>query len=212
LNCCIKEEEPSSANTLAILVVARTVFPVVVENRIQSTMSTSEASPPEAAPANKTDELLKVVDDQEQFEMFQSAIAIDDSIGEDDDTTDEEDNKWREVLPPPPTPTKPEEMDEKYETVLSNANTVEVDETGGHGHSQESQEPDFSKYKTNVARRLWEAQETAEKAGVKSSSDMVPLTREFQQYRKKMNTLIKLIDEYSEAQKAMKAKRAQVGS
>jgi hypothetical protein len=27
-----------------------------------------------------------------------------------------------------------------------------------------------------------------------------------------MNTLIKLIDEYSEAQKAMKAKRAQVGS
>ena len=179
----------------------------------------TEAPPPEAAPVpTKTDELLKVVEDQEQPEVFQS--AVDNSIGEkesDDieDTTDEEDasnNNWKEVLPPPPPPTKPEDADEKYEMVLTSPTNIQVDETGGKGQppAQEQQQPDFSQYKTNVARRLWEAQETAEKAGVKSSSDMVPLTREFQKYRKNMSHLIKLIDDYSEAQKVMKAKRAAV--
>ena len=155
----------------------------------------TENPPPEAAPATKTDELLKVVEDQESPEVFKSAVTSDDSIGEkgvqaeEEDTTDEEDasnRNWKEVLPPPPPPTNPDDADEKYEAVLTSPTEVKVDETGGKGAAQpppQDEQPDFSNYKTNVARRLWEAQETAEKAGVKSSSDMVPLTREFQKYR-----------------------------
>ncbi|KAL3925948.1 MAG: hypothetical protein SGILL_000049 [Bacillariaceae sp.] len=178
-----------------------------------SSSAEAEVPAPEAAPAAKTDEILKVVDDQEQPEVFKSAVDIDNSIGGEDVTEGEDKDDWKEVLPPPQTPTKPEEADEAYEAVPTKP-VPETPTTVATGQTQQQQKgeekPDFSNCKTDVGRRLWEAQETAEKAGVKSSSDLVPLTRDFQQYRKKMNTLIKLIDEYSEATNIMKAKRQQL--
>jgi hypothetical protein len=151
------------------------------------------------------------------------------SSGDDDDDTTDEENDWKEVLPPPPAPIKAEDADERYgstkpppdtPTTVATAGTtpapsVPVKPTANPSQKQQSSqeqegEPDFSHYKTNVARRLWEAQEKAEKAGVKSSPDMVPLTREFQNYRKHMNNLVRYVDEYQQAMRVMRAKRKQV--
>jgi len=199
-----------------------------------------EVTPAESAPTHdsmggdstKSDEILKVVDDQEQPQVFQSPSAddeedyvADDSSEEEVEEDDEEDSNWKEVIPPPSAPTLAEDVDEKYDDVPSKAppetpGTVatagttlppgQVASQSQHLSSQEEAEPDFSQCKTNVGRRLWLAQEKAEKAGMKSSPDMVPLTREFQKYRKDMNNLIRYIDEYQEAMRLLKAKRTKL--
>jgi hypothetical protein len=170
-----------------------------------------------ASLAPDMDELLSTeeVGQQEGSEVFQSHSTQ-------DDIHDEEEIEWKEILPPPPVTTLTDDPDEKYEVIPTKLTTPEtsttVATTGGtttivhHTLKEEQRQaiPEFSQYKTNVARRLWEAQQTAGNAGQKSSPDLVPLKREFQQYRKKMRTLIRFIDEYQEAMQILKDKRTQV--
>jgi len=70
--------------------------------------------------------------------------------------------------------------------------------------------PDFSRYSTNVAERLWRAKKEAEKLGVTASPSLVPLAREYQQWRKEMGVLNKYIDEYKAAMELLSAKRNQL--
>jgi hypothetical protein len=161
----------------------------------------------------KIDEGVKMEVDQEEPDAFQSPSTH-------GDLTDEDDGEWGDILPPPPVPTVPEDADERYEVIFAKMpiprTPVTVASTGDNtptGHLKllgQVVVPDFSQYKTNVARRLWEAQETAETAEQQSSADLVPLKREFQQYRKKMRTLIHYLDEYQEAMLVLKDKRRQV--
>ena len=72
--------------------------------------------------------------------------------------------------------------------------------------------PDFSRYSTNVAERLWRAKKEAEKLGVTASPSLVPLAREYQQWRKEMGILNKYIDEYKEAMEKLCVKRNQVNT
>ena len=79
--------------------------------------------------------------------------------------------------------------------------------------SQDSDEVvDFSCYSTNVAERLWRAKKEAEKLGVTASPSLVPLAREYQQWRKEMGILSKCIDEYKEAMEELCVKRNQVNT
>jgi hypothetical protein len=210
--------------------------------------SSEEEIPVESAPpagtegpattTSKTDELLKVVDDSEEPDVFKSAVGVSSSVDddyeddekdyvehiehvtpEDEENDDDNDNDWEEVLPPPPPPVKADDVDEKYEstvtpltpsTVAATAFASVASPAGQKQKEDENAEPDFSNCKTNVGKRLWLAQEKADNAGQKSSPDMVPLTREFQKFRKQLNSLIRCIDEYHDAMRVMKAKRAQV--
>ncbi|MGK3734284.1 MAG: hypothetical protein ACI8RD_006755 [Bacillariaceae sp.] len=72
--------------------------------------------------------------------------------------------------------------------------------------------PDFSQYKTNVAERLWRAKKEAEKLGATAGPDLVPLTKEYQQWRKKMGMLNKYIAEYKGAMHNLSVKRNQVNN
>ena len=72
--------------------------------------------------------------------------------------------------------------------------------------------PDFSRYKTNVAERLWRAKKEAKDLGATASPDLVPLTKEYQQWRKKMGILNKYIDEYKTAMNVLSEKRNQVNN
>jgi hypothetical protein len=72
--------------------------------------------------------------------------------------------------------------------------------------------PDFSQYKTNVAERLWRAKKEAEKLGATAGPDLVPLTKEYQQWRKKMGLLNKYIAEYKAAMHDLSEKRNQVNN
>ncbi|KAG7347475.1 hypothetical protein IV203_016180 [Nitzschia inconspicua] len=172
-------------------------------------MSTKEKDvPAEMAPATKTDEILKMVDDQEEPEVLKDPSAQ-------EDTYDEEEKDWRDILPPP-VPIEAEDFNEKYEIVPvtpESPSTVAITSGGNTPASHQHGEvvvPDFSRNKTNVSRRLWEAKESAEKDEQKLSHDLVPMTKEFQQYRKKMRTLIRYLDEYQEAMRTLKAKRTQL--
>jgi len=70
--------------------------------------------------------------------------------------------------------------------------------------------PDFSRYKTNVAERLWRAKKEAKDLGATVSPDLVPLTKEYQLWRKKMSVLNKYIDEYKTAMNVLSEKRNQL--
>jgi hypothetical protein len=168
------------------------------------------------SPALKLEEVLKVVVNPEESVVFQSHSTNDDTNTNDD----EEETDWREILPPPPPPPLPDDSDEQYEVIHTKFTPTEspttVETTGcdttivHHISRAEAAVPNFAQYKTNVARRLLEAQETAGNTGQKSSPDLVPLKREFQQHRKKMRTLIRYLDEYQEAMQVLKNKRTQV--
>jgi hypothetical protein len=71
-------------------------------------------------------------------------------------------------------------------------------------------EPDFSQNKTNVAQRLYKAQLVADKSGMKSSPDLVPLTREYQIQRKKMANLIHAAEAYRDAMAVMAETKSKV--
>ncbi len=75
---------------------------------------------------------------------------------------------------------------------------------------EEEGPPDFSIYKTNVAERLWRAKEAAKLMEVTASPDLVKRTKEYQEWRKKMDLLNRYVEEYSAAMKDLSEKRHQV--
>lgn len=81
---------------------------------------------------------------------------------------------------------------------------VAVAQKGANG------KPDFTQYKTNVAERLWRAKEEASKAKITASPDLVPLARDYQEWRKQMGLLTKYIDDYSMAMQNVSDKRDQL--
>ena len=72
--------------------------------------------------------------------------------------------------------------------------------------------PDFSQYKTNVAERLWRARKEAEKLGATAGPHLIPLTQEYQLWRKEMGILNKYIAEYKAAMHDLSEKRNQVNN
>lgn len=179
----------------------------------QEAMHHEEAPPRDSAqPNTRTTELLKVVDDQEDQDQ-PHVFRLPSSAGE-------EDEDWGDIFPPP----KPEDLgnvDEAGEPMkqeppetagAATAATVATAASVGTGVSQEppAAEPDFSKYKTHIAERLWRAQEAADKSGLKHSSDLVPLTKEYQVQRKKLRNLMRAANEYRDAMRVVAEKKSKV--
>lgn len=184
--------DPALGTTMPDVSESTPVEPVKVDDVVP-------VPPPEAAPTrddSRTEEFLILVDnqeDQERQQVYQTSSS-------------EDDQAWKEILPPPESDDKVEEEKEGEEKQVGDEEGVNESPDS----PVEEKEPDFSKYKTHVAERLHKAQLAADKAGLKSSPELVPLTNEFQKQRKKMASLIRAANEYRDAMRVMTAKKSKV--
>lgn len=180
---------------------------------------------------DKTTELLAVVDEQESKdsapEVFAAAAAAEEEEDGDDQyvgdvvqTENEEpsEDEWEGIQAPPE---KAENVDEKYDdeappmAMEETTKAIEKQKAAQKKQQQQfaaEQPPDFSHYKTNVAQRLWNAQQVAEKAGKNQSGELVRLLKEYQAYRRKTRQLIKAADDYQAAMKNVTATRSKVSA
>jgi len=148
------------------------------------------------------------------------------------ETADGQDiDDWDDVPPPPDdlAPEAPsfdigsEEKTDDDEIDGEEGKAVSEEEQIGEGKTVSEEEqivqpvaretddlPDFSKYKTNVAERLWRANKASEKAEVTSSPDLLKLSKEYQDWRTKMGFLNKYIEEYATAMQVASEKRNQL--
>lgn len=178
---------------------------------------------------DKTNELLAVVDEQESKdqapEVFAAAEPAEEEDEEEDDDDDGEDDEDQLIpseaeffdgIEAPPVTTEDEKYDDDAAPEAMQATTDAIEEAklvaAKMNQQQEESEvpPDFSQYKTNVAQRLWNAQQTAQKAGVKQSCELIRLLKEYQAYRKKIRNMIKAADDYQAALKNVTACRGKV--
>jgi hypothetical protein len=176
------------------------------------------APPEEAAPVrddSRTEEVLNIVDDHEEQER---TLQSPPTSADDDENNDED---WKELMPPPKAedeekedmddidePVKPPPDDTLAEVQAATSFTGRTSQLVQPVESEE--EPDFSKYKTHVAERLWRAQRAADKSGLKSSPELVPLTKEYQKQRKKMANLMRAADDYRDAMRVLAEKKSKV--
>lgn len=110
---------------------------------------------------------------------------------------------WDDVPPPPE-----EDADAAEEKTDDNNDADVGDAEEVQAASEET--PDFSKYNTNVAERLWRAKKAAEQSYVTSSPDLIKHAGEYQAWRQKMGFLNKYIEEYDTAMQVVAEKRNQV--
>mmetsp|Transcript_17146 Transcript_17146/g.39407 ORF Transcript_17146/g.39407 Transcript_17146/m.39407 type:complete len:396 (+) Transcript_17146:82-1269(+) len=138
---------------------------------------------------------------------------------EEDVTDDREEDEWDSVQAPPKdeddglVPSAPDtDGEEKFVDEVDESEIEQPYKPRPPPSVDDSVDgrPDFSKYTTNVAERLWRAKNKAKESGVTASPDLVPLAREYQTWRKKMGLLNRYIDEYQAAMKEVTAKRHQV--
>lgn len=93
---------------------------------------------------------------------------------------------------------------------IQTGTSEETEKTGNVAEPESIEEakedvPDFSKYRTNVAERLWRA--TVVDRNDSHVPDIVSYEQEFQDFRKKMGLLNKYVDEYANAMKEVTEKR-----
>lgn len=110
---------------------------------------------------------------------------------------------WDDVPPPPE-----EDADAAEEKTDDNNDADVGDAEEVQAASEET--PDFSKYNTNVAERLWRAKKAAEQSYVTSSPDLIKHAGEYQAWRQKMGFLNKYIEEYDTAMQVVAEKRNQL--
>ena len=110
---------------------------------------------------------------------------------------------WDDVPPPPE-----EDADDAEEKTDDHNDADGADAEEVQAASEET--PDFSKYKTNVAERLWRAKKAADQLDVRSSPDLIKYAGEYQAWRKKMGFLNKYIEEYETAMQVVSEKRNKV--
>jgi len=110
---------------------------------------------------------------------------------------------WDDVPPPPE-----EDADAAEEKTDDNNDADAGDAEEAQAASEET--PDFSKYNTNVAERLWRAKKAAEQSYVTSSPDLIKHAGEYQAWRQKMGFLNKYIEEYDTAMQVVAEKRNQL--
>ena len=200
--------------------VTETVTPPVQESEDDNAAEATATESEGVVTGSDSDEDADTDPDPEGSDSDENEKAVEAETSDDDEETDE----WNEVIPPPkgdeynglvpPTPPIDSDTDEeksddelkemKFELPYTERPPPSISSDGSKGA------PDFSSYKTNVAERLWRAKNEAKKAGVVVAADLVPLAREYQQWRKKMSLLNKYLEEYQTAMQVVSEKRNQV--
>jgi len=199
-------------------------------------MSTEEN---EAAidPVEEKDELeiaREAAELAEADEVVETPAEADDAVemggsdeeAESPEVSDEQDAKdWDDVAPPPADtvpeapeapPTEEEKEADDSETYDDFADEKKADEFAkpfsGRGEKtiKKDEEPDFAKYSTNVAERIFMARKAAAKREPTASPNLVKHAQEYQDWRASMALLNKNIDEYATAMKVLSEKRNQL--
>ena len=182
---------------------------------------------------DKTSELLAVVDEQESKDQgatqYFSTAELPDAEGEEQEEEDDGDEvaaddaritseaEFFEGIEAPPGTANDEKYDDTSAPEAMQATTEAIESAKIAAQKKKMKEeaevpPDFSQYQTNVAQRLWNAQQVAEKSGVSQSGELIRLLKEYQAYRVKIRKMIKAADDYQAALKNVTACRGKVGS
>jgi hypothetical protein len=181
---------------------------------------------------DKTSELLAVVDEQESKdqapEVFSAAEDDGQYVGDvsehepepvvadDDDDDAVSESEFFEGIQAPPEKNEDEKYDDDAPPAAMQQTTAAIEKAKAEAKLKQKQQaetespPDFSKYTTNVAQRLWNAQQVAEKEGKNQSGELIRLLKEYQAYRKKVRNMIKAADDYQAALKNVTATRSKV--
>jgi len=170
----------------------------------------------------------------EADEVVETPAEADDVVemgGSDDEAespevSDEQDaNDWGDVAPPPEdtvpkAPEAPPTEEEKEGDDTENYDDFDgekhVDEYtrsfSGRGEKpiKDDEEPDFAKYRTNVAERIYKARKAAANKEPTASPNLVKHAQEYQDWRASMALLNRNIAEYATAMKVLSEKRNQL--
>ena len=130
---------------------------------------------------------------------------------EEEPAAEQDIQEWSDDELPPAdggVPEPPAVEEEKTE----DADTEKVENLSEPVATEEAEDPvpDFSKYRTNVAERLWRATQVADNEEEPRFPDIITYEKDFQAFRKKMGLLNKYVDEYATALKEVSEKRNQV--
>ena len=188
-----------------------------------------------AGDVDKTSELLAVVDEQEskdqQATQYFSTAEMPDAEEQEEEEKEEDDGvevtaddaritseaEFFEGIEAPPGTAEDEKYDDTSAPEAMQATTEAIENAKIAAQKKKMKEeaevpPDFSQYQTNVAQRLWNAQQVAEKTGVSHSGELIRLLKEYQAYRVKIRKMIKAADDYQAALKNVTACRGKVRS